>query len=309
MTGSSPAERAGILLTGATGFVGGALLAPLRRSGSVRCLVRDASRLLESDRADTVEGDLADIESLRPALVDMDSVYYLVHSMEPGGDDSFAERDRKAAENYVEVARACGVRRTIYLGGVGAGGEDSSEHIDSRREVEEILEGASPEFVAVRASMIVGAGSASFGTLVRIVDRLPVLAMPAWRERRTQPVAIADVVAALIAAREVESGIYEIAGPDSLTFEEMTEVISRILGDEPRSFSLPFSNAKLEAAAASVVTGEDRDLLEPLMAGLHGDLTVRENSLEPVFGVSPTPFAEAAKDAIAAMEDLDAAPR
>jgi uncharacterized protein YbjT (DUF2867 family) len=289
-----------ILLTGASGFVGRALLPELQRSELVRCLVRDASRLEEVGPADVVEADLSDVGSLAPAIDGAQEVYYLVHSMEPGGDTSFVERDREAAANYVEVARSCGVRRTIYLGGVGAD-DESSEHIASRLEVEGLLGEAGPEFVALRASMIVGAGSASFGTLVRIVDRLPVLAFPSWRDRRTQPIAIADVVAALAAARHVEPGVYEIAGPDALSFQEMCEVIGELLGGERPSFPLPFSNARLEAAAASLVTGADAELLEPLMAGMHADLTVEQNALPGVFGIEPTPFRDAARDALAGM--------
>lgn len=300
-------HRATVLLTGASGFVGGALLPALRETGAIRCLVRDASRLAELPAGDVVEADLSDGDSLAPALEGMDEVYYLVHSMEPGGGQGFAERDRRAAENYVEVARAAGVRRTIYLGGIAGTGEQQSEHLASRQEVEDLLATAGPEFVALHASMIVGAGSASFGTLVRIVSRLPVLAMPAWRESRTQPIAISDVVAALVAARHVAPGAYDIAGPDELTFAEMTEVVAEILGETHRSFPLPFSSGRLEAAVSSIVTGEDRALLEPLMQGLHGDLTVEHNDILDVFGVEPTPFAEAAREAIAAMPDVEVA--
>lgn len=293
-------ERASVLLTGASGFVGGALLPALAELGSLRCLVRDATRLEEGVRSLAVEADLSDADSLVPALEGMDEVYYLVHSMEPGGDEAFSDRDRTAAENYARMAIQAGVKRTIYLGGVGAEDEES-EHLASRREVEVILEQASPEFVALRASMIVGAESASFGTLVRIVSRMPVLALPTWRDRKTQPVAIEDVIACLVRARDIEPGIYELAGPDTLTFEEMTEVIADLLGDKHRSIPLPFSNPRLEAAAASFVTGEDRALLEPLMAGLDGDLLVDRNHVREAFGVEPTPFAKAAAAAIAEM--------
>ena len=298
-------ERASILLTGASGFVGGALLPALVEGGAIRCLVRDASRLGDGYRSMAVEADLSDPDSLATALEGMDEVYYLVHSMEPGGGQGFAERDRVAAENYVRVAREAGVRRTIYLGGIGAD-DEPSEHLASRREVERILEGAGPELVVLRASMIVGPGSASFGTLARIVNRLPLLAMPAWRDRVTQPIAIADVVACLIEARNVEPGTYEIAGPDALTFEEMTKVIADLLGESHRSIPLPFSDSRLEAAAASLVTGEERSLLEPLMAGLDGDLTVKGTSTRDVFGVEPTPFADAAREAIDTMRAADA---
>ena len=207
-----PAERIATLLTGASGFVGGALLPALAGEGRVRCLVRDATRLSPAGDVHVVQADLSDSESLAPALEGMDEVYYLVHSMEPGGDQGFVERDRVAATNYARAAQQAGVRRTIYLGGIGGDGEDS-EHLSSRREVEDVLAGAGPEFVALRASMIVGAGSSSFGTLVRIVSRLPVLAMPSWRDQCTQPIAIDDVVACLVAARDVRSRRLRGRGP------------------------------------------------------------------------------------------------
>jgi uncharacterized protein YbjT (DUF2867 family) len=293
-------ERATLLLTGATGFVGGELLSALRSRERVRCLVRDASKLQDAEGLETVEADLGEPDSLEPALEGVREVYYLVHSMEPGVEGGFAERDRQAAQNFCEIAGRCGVHRTIYLGGVTGSGEQS-EHLSSRNEVEEILRECSDEFVALRASMIVGAGSDSFGTLVQLVDRLPALLFPTWRERRVQPVAIEDVVAALVAARDVPPGTYEVAGPDVLTLEEMTKIVAELLGEEHRSLSLPFSNSKLEAAAASAVVDADRELLEPLLEGLHEDLLVEKNALEDVFGVEPTAFVEAARAALKTM--------
>ena len=293
------APTASVLLTGATGFVGSELLAQLRHSTPLRCLVRDASRLLrDGDRGapEAIEADLSDIDSLRPALDGIEEVFYLVHSMEPGAD-GFADRDRRAAQNFAAVARDCGVRRTIYLGGITPG-EGVSAHLDSRREVEELLGAATPEFVGLRTSMIVGAGSASFRTLVQLVDRLPVLAMPSWRESRTQPIAIDDVVGCLIAARDVEPGIYEVAGPDTLSFDQMTRIVSELIGKEHRALAIPFSDARIEAALTSIVTDQDRELLEPLMAGLHVDLLVGHNPIGDVFGVEPTPFRDAAAAAL-----------
>ncbi|HEX8744025.1 MAG TPA: NAD(P)H-binding protein [Thermoleophilaceae bacterium] len=298
---ATPRPAATVLLTGATGFVGHELLAHLR-DVPLRCLVRDAGRLLRDDDEDgpeAIEADLSDIESLRPALEGIEEVFYLVHSMEPGSE-GFADRDRRAATNYAKVAASCGVRRTIYLGGLTA--EDAeSEHLESRREVETVLADATPELVALRASMIVGTGSASFRTLVQLVDRLPVLAMPSWRGSRTQPIAIEDVVTCLLRARRADPGAYEIAGPDILSFEEMTEIVSELLGQPHRSVSIPFSNARAEAALASVITDEERDLIEPLMAGLHSDLLVKRSAVSSVFGVEPVSFRDAAASAIAGM--------
>ena len=299
-------EQATVLLTGATGFVGGELLTRLRESTRLRCLVRDATRLLRDDDEtgpEAIVADLTDIESLRPALEGIDEVYYLVHSMEPGAGGDYADRDRRAAENFARIAQDCGIRRTIYLGGI-LGGERPSAHLQSRHEVEQILEGAGRELVALRASMIVGARSASFKTLVEVVARLPVLALPTWRDRHTQPIAISDVVGCLVAARGVDPGAYEIGGPDRLTFAEMCEIIAELLElDRPR-INLPFTSSKLESAAAAAVADADRDELEPLFEGLHGDLVVQGDAVREVFGVQPTPFREAARRAVGELDDL-----
>lgn len=301
--GANPGEQ--VLLTGATGFVGAELLPSLAESAQVRCLVRDSSKLPDSPGYTKVEADLGDIETLKPALEGIETVFYLVHSMEPGSGN-FADNDREAAENFAEVAAGRSVRRIIYLGGVSPSGEDGdedSEHLESRNEVESILGDGIDEFVALKASMVVGAKSDSFLTLVQLVERLPVLALPSWRDRKSQPVAIDDVVEALNAARSVPPGSYDIAGPDTLTFEEITEVVAELLGKEHRSIPLPFSSAALESRTAAAVVDADIELLKPLMAGLHSDLMVEDNALLPVFGVTPTPFRAAAKTALAAMED------
>ncbi|CAN5392882.1 NAD(P)H-binding protein [soil metagenome] len=294
-----------LLLTGATGFVGGAVLDHFRGTEPIRCLVRDASKLDESPSSgvEVAEADLSDPESLEAAFDGIEQAYYLVHSMEAGTADDFAERDREAAQNFVDAGEKAGLKRSIYLGGVTNSGEES-EHIESRNEVEQILEDGPADLVALRASMVIGAHSDSFLTLVQLVDRLPVLALPTWKTKLSQPVAIADVVAALHAARTVEPGTYDIGGPEVLTFEELTEIVSGLLGQKHRSFPLPFSNSKLEALVASAVVDADRDLLAPLMAGLHSNLIADDNRLASVFGVEPTPFKEAAHSAL---EELAAA--
>jgi uncharacterized protein YbjT (DUF2867 family) len=285
------------LITGAAGFVGRHLVDALREDRPLRCLVRSHEDLDAGDGVEVVTGDLADRDGLAALLDGVDCAYYLVHSMEAGGDDDFAARDRELAHNMAGAARAGGVRRLVYLGGIDPRGGDS-EHLDSRREVEEILAGFGGELVALRAAMIVGRGSASFDTLAQIVDRLPVLALPTWRDRLCQPVGIGDVTAALAAAPDVAPGRYDIGGPDRLTFKAMIEQIAELQGGSARTFDLPFSNSRLEGAAAALVTEQDRALLTPLMAGLDADLVVEDNALPGVFGVTPTPFAEAARAAL-----------
>jgi uncharacterized protein YbjT (DUF2867 family) len=290
------------LLTGATGFVGGRLLPRLAQLDDVRLIVRDPTRLPPAPPSPhpiaVVPGDLGDEEALRHALDGAEVVYYLVHSME-AGVAGFAERDQELASGFCRVAGTAGVRRVVYLGGVLPSDEDEqSEHLRSRLEVERILGQNVEELVGLRASMIVGAGSASFATLVRLVDRLPVLALPRWRDRRTQPVAIDDVVEALLAARTAQPGIYEIGGPDVLSFEEMARTIATLLGQEKPTIPLPFRQPQLEGAVAAVVSGQDRELVTPLMEGLDHDLLARRDDLRDALGVEPTPFADAARAAL-----------
>ena len=294
----SPSPR--LLVTGASGFVGGRLIDALGPDSGLRCLVRDSRSFEAPDGADVVEADLMEPETLPPALDGIDVAYYLVHSMEPGGGAGFADKDRLSAENFAAAVVECGVRRVIYLGGVSSTAGDS-EHLESRTQVEEILRAAVPELVALRASMVVGSGSESFRTMVQLIERLPALLLPSWRESRSQPVAIDDVLGALLAAREVDPGAYDIAGADTLTFERMTRIVGEITGDDPPSFPLPFSSSKLESATASAVVDADRELLEPLMEGLHGDLLVEENALVTTFGIEPTSFEVAARRAIEGM--------
>ena len=267
-------------------------------------IVRDAAKLADQRGLSVVEGDLGDGGALEEALSGCRTAYYLVHSMEPGDGGDFAERDRELAEGFVAVAGRSGVERLIYLTGI-VPADGASEHLQSRHQVEKVLGGGSPELVSLRTSMVVGAQSDSFRTLAQIVDRLPVLALPSWRDMRSQPVAIADVVAALVVAERVAAGIYEIAGPDTLTMEEMVESIGELNGGVKPSVPLPFSSSRLEGAAAALVTDSSREVLEPLMEGLHEDLLVEENTLESVFGVSPTPFRRAAAAALEQLHDED----
>jgi uncharacterized protein YbjT (DUF2867 family) len=286
------------LITGAAGFVGRHLIDALRDDDRpLRCLVRSHEDHDAGDGVEVVTGDLGDRDGMGALLDGVDCAYYLVHSMEAGGDDDFAARDRALAQNMAAAARAAGVRRPVYLGGIDPRGGDSA-HLESRHEVEEILAGFGGELVALRAAMIVGRGSASFDTLAQIVDRLPILALPTWRDRCCQPVGIADVIAALAAAADVAPGRYDVAGPDRLTFKAMIEQIAELQGTTANTFNLPFSSSRLEGAAAALVTEQDRELLTPLMAGLDADLVVDDNALPGVFGITPTPFADAARAAL-----------
>ena len=179
------------LVTGATGYIGGRLLRRLSSEGRpVRALARDSSRLEPAAGVETAEGDLLTGGGLQRALEGCSTAYYLVHSMEAtrNGDlTGFADRDRRAAENVAAAAGDAGVDRIVYLGGIAPAGQLST-HLSSRVEVEEILLGAAPDSTALRASIVIGAGSSSFRLLVRLVERLRLLPFPGWHLNRTQPI-------------------------------------------------------------------------------------------------------------------------
>src|SRR5512137_731893 len=217
--------RASILLTGATGYIGGRLLEELERRGTpVRCLARNPAALRPRVAATTevVGGDALDASSLVPALEGIDTAYYLVHSMgAPGG---FADLDRAAARNFAEAARAAGVRRIIYVGGLGDAGDDLSAHLRSRHETGEVLRAAGVEVVEFRASIVIGSGSLSYEMVRALTERLPVMVCPRWVAIKAQPIAIEDLLAYLLAALDLAPGAsrtYEIGGPDVVSYGDI----------------------------------------------------------------------------------------
>ena len=193
-----------ILLTGVSGFAGAALLPRLLEQGhEVRALARDRTRVERAlayngaaslDDFELVIGDTLAGAGVSSAMRDVEVAYYLIHSMEPSTGDSFAARERASADTFSQAARAAGVNRVVYLGGLLPSDGDASAHLSSRHAVERILLEAIPDSVALRASVVIGARSRSFRFLVRLVERLPVLTLPAWRGYRTQPIDERDIV-------------------------------------------------------------------------------------------------------------------
>ncbi len=304
-----------ILLTGATGFVGSQLLPALQREGhEVRALTRRPQSLAQSS-AEVLRGDAVTGEGLERALRGVEVAYYLIHSMEPSpGGVSFVEREQLAADNFAAAARAAGVRRIVYLGGLvprwalqqGASRsrQRNSRHLASREAVERVLLEAVPDSLALRASIVIGARSRSFRLLVRLVERMPVLALPSWQRYRTQPIDERDVTAMLCAcARSELSGeVLEIGGPDVLTYGEMLERIAEAMLLGRPSLRLRLSLTPVAGRIAAAIASEDPELVVPLMEGLQGDLLARDDHAAQRLDVRLHSFDSSVEHALAEWE-------
>lgn len=273
-----------VLLTGATGYVGGRL-APmlLQRGHEVTCLVRSPRKLEDRNwardpRVTVVPGDLGETETVRRAAAGCDVAYYLVHSMEAGTDD-FLQRDRELAQSFVEAVRNGPISRIIYLGGLGELGEDLSEHLSSRRDVERVLEASGVPLTAFRAAMVLGSGSASFEILRYLVERLPVMLTPRWVRTRCQPISIVDVIGYLLdclEAPETAGRRLDIGGPDVLSYRELMRIMADELGLQRRTvIELPVLTPRLSSAWIGLVTPVSPSIARPLAEGLRNEVVVR----------------------------------
>ena len=293
------------LVAGATGYVGRHLIDRLSRAGRpVRALARDPTRVEERPGVEPAQADLVSGEGLEEALEGCSTAYYLVHSMEAGADD-FESRDRRAVRNFARAARAAGLERAVYLGGLVPAGGPSSVHLRSRLEVERILLEELPRSTALRASILIGAESSSFRILVRLVERLRILPSPAWRVRRTRPIAERDAVEylALTPERpEAEGRSLDIAGPDALSYGHMIERIADLLGVGRLSLPLGFSQTPAASALVAAVTGQPRELVRPLMQSLEHDLLPRDDAAATIYGLRPLGFGRAVERALAEWE-------
>ena len=301
MTAPSPGPRPPILLTGATGYVGGRLLRLLEeRREHVRCLTRRPEAVAaHRDRTTIVTGDVLDVESLRPAMRGVETAYYLVHSMTAAA--GFEEQDRRAAANFAAAARDAGVHRIVYLGGLGAGNELSS-HLSSRQEVGRILAGSGVQTIEFRASIVIGSGSLSFEMLRKLVERLPVMLTPRWVRTRAQPIAIEDVLAYLVAALDVEldgSAVFEIGGADQVSYEELMREYARQIGVRRRIVPVPLLTARLSSLWLGLVTPVYARVGRRLIDSLPHETVVRSAAAERVFPISPRGYREAIARALA----------
>ena len=275
-----------VLITGTSGYIGSRLAPRLQREGYA---VRGFSRRPVSAPFPVFEGDAVTGRGLEEALAGIDVAYFLIHSMEPSPNGTFVTRDRAAAENFAVAARTAGVRRIVYLGGLIPVGGPRSVHLASRLEVEETLLAATPESVALRASIVIGAGSRSFRFLVRLVERLPVLAVPAWRTRRTTPIDERDMIELLVRAAtsdRVAGRSLDAAGPEEVTYGELIDRIrdSLLLGRPTIGFKR-LTVTPIASHVAAVIAGEHYELIGPLMESLSTDLLPGDTRAAELLGV------------------------
>ena len=283
-----------VLVVGATGFVGRALVPALvARGHAVSALVRDPGRGREKlpPEARLIRGDLLDPASLEPAVRGASTVFYLAHSM-GAGDRSvrFEVRDRQAAENLVRSAAAAGVARIIYVGGLGDESAARSPHLESRREVARILASGSPELTTLRAAIVVGAGGSSFEMIVQLVEHLPLMVSPQWIRTRCQPIALEDLVGYLVGcleAPETAGRSFDVGGPDTLPYSELLHRIGDRLGRRSRILVLPILTPGLSAHWVGLITEVPSSMARDLVEGMRTEVVCRENRIR---GVLPRPL-------------------
>lgn len=295
-------SKGSVLVSGATGFIGSALARELVRRGQpVVALTRRPTEASARDGIEWRTGDLLEPSTLEAAFAGVRVAYYLVHSMGNGGSD-FVELEQRAAHAFAQAARRANVKRIVYLGGPAPPGPPS-EHLRSRLAVGEILRAGEVTAVELRASMVIGRGSASWQIVRDLAVRLPVMVLPRWLSSRTQPVALADVVAALCGAADVpleHSEWFDVPGPEVLSGQEILERIARLRGRRFLALKVPFLTPQLSALWLRLITRTDFALARELVLGLKDDLLPRDARFWELIGhTALVPFDDAARHALA----------
>ena len=295
-----------VLVTGASGTIGGRLVDDLRGRGDRPVPAgRSPERLRERwPDLDARRLDVLDPATLAAGLEGIEVAYYLVHSMEPGAG-SFAERDAEGAEAFARAARTAGVERVVYLGGVGYDDQPLSEHLRSRQETGRILAEHGPRVLELRAAMVMAADSASFRMLIDLVRRLPAMIVPKWVDTPSQPIGVDDVIAYLAAARAVpleeQHTIVEIGGADVVTYRDMIRMAAERTGRSPLIVGMPLLTPKLSSYWTALTTDVSTSVARPLIDGMTVPLVLRDpDTARRLFpDITPMGFREALQRALA----------
>jgi uncharacterized protein YbjT (DUF2867 family) len=288
-----------VLLTGATGYVGGRLLTLLQQQGHrVRCLTRRPEALQDrvNGTTEVVAGDVFEPASLQSALEGVETAYYFVHSM--GDSRDFEAQDRVAAENFATAAAKANVRRIVYLGGLGNRDEKLSKHLRSRQETGDVLRAHHPQVIEFRASIVIGSGSLSFEMIRALVERLPVMICPRWVHVKAQPIAIEDLLAYLLGALQLKSTapqVFEIGGPDQVSYGEIMQEYARQRGLQRWMIPVPLLTPYLSSLWLGLVTPLYARVGRKLVESLKNPTLVSNNLSKSVFNVRP----RSVRDAIA----------
>lgn len=291
-----------VLVTGASGYVGGRLVSELLAHGhEVRCLVRDPRKLDPAPwraHVEVVRADIAD--DLSDAMDGIDVAVFLVHSIGEGKD--WVARERAVAENFRTSAEAAGVRRIVYLGGLGDDSSELSDHLRSRHDVGAVLADGPIETVELRAAVVIGSGSASFEMLRYLTEVLPVMVTPKWVDTLCQPISIRDVLRYLVSTIEAPgplSGILEIGGPDVVSYAEMMAIYAQQAGlKKRRLIPVPVLTPRLSSLWVGLVTPVPAQLARPLVDSLVNSVTVTDHRAEELFPFERVPLAESIHNAI-----------
>lgn len=310
MSSQGKSSTGHILVTGVTGYVGGRLVPRLLKQGySVRVLVRGGPERLSgrswSDQVDIVSGDVLQPDSLVGVMDGVSVAYYLIHSMR--GSTEFSQRDKKAATNFAQAAKASGVSRIIYLGGLGDPDGELSEHLRSRQETGQALRQAGIPVTEFRAGMVVGSGSLSFEMVRHLTERLPVMICPRWVFVRSHPIAIRDILSYLVASIETPASsgeIIEIGGADTLTYAEMMRAYARIRGLKRYIIPVPVLSPRLSSYWAHWITPIHASIARPLIKGLRYELVVRDDKARKIFpAIQPLDYEASVRLALERIEE------
>ena len=295
-------QRSLVLLTGASGYIGGRLLKALEQAGwPVRCLARcpDFLRPRVATTTEVIKADCLDRGSLACAMTGVHTAYYLVHSM--GSPGQFEQEDRQAAQNFADVARESGIRRIIYLGGLGDQDQLLSAHLRSRHEVADILRSSGIPLIEFRASIVIGSGSLSFEMIRALVQRLPVMICPRWVNVKAQPIAVEDVIAYLMEALDLpvqEGSVFEIGGTDQVSYGEIMQEYARQCGLRRWMISVPVLTPRLSSLWLGLVTPIYARVGRKLVDSMRNPTLVRDPSALTRFRVNPKGLKEGIERAL-----------